>query len=55
MGNGSARFDSTNWLPATDPPPPLVICAEHIDDAIAIHKWSAEAARVLTVAKHFPI
>jgi hypothetical protein len=55
LGNGSARFDSAYWLPATDPSPPLVIEAEHIDDVIAIYKWRPEAACVLTVTENFSI
>ena len=55
LGNRCARLDRAYWLPATDPPPPLIIETEHIDDLIAIYKWRAEAARVYTVAKDLSI
>ncbi len=54
-GRSTTRFDSTYRLPGTDPAPPLIIKAEHIDDLIAVYKRRAEAARVLTVAEYFSI
>jgi len=55
LGNRSARFDSPYRLPATDPPPPLIIETEHINDSIAINKWRAKSSGVYTVAKDLSI